>query len=144
MLKDKPISAIFLPGGTPLKAGERVVQSEYAETLKYISQHGEASLYQGPLGDILVDYMKANGGFITRADLVAYRTVERQPIRTDYRGWAMLGPPAPAASGVHIAQMLNILAGYDIAKLGFGSADTVPYPANMLQTDFAQPAAPTG
>src|ERR1700710_2494965 len=82
MLKDKAISAIYLPDGVPLKTAERVVQAEYAETLKHISQHGEAALYQGPLGDILVDYMKANGGFITRADLVAYRTVERQPIRT--------------------------------------------------------------
>src|SRR5258706_11192093 len=126
MLKDKAISAIYLPKGVPLKPGERVVQSEYAETLKYISQHGEASLYQGPLGDILVDYMKANGGFITRQDLVAYRTVERQPIRADYRGWEILGPPPPAASGVHIAQMLNILEGYDIAKLGFGSAEQSP------------------
>src|SRR3984893_7364821 len=77
MLKDKPISAIYLPNGVPLKAGERVMQAEYAETLTTIAQHGEAALYQGPLGDILVDYMKANGGFITRADLVAYRTVER-------------------------------------------------------------------
>ena len=58
MLKDKAISAIYLPKGTPLKAGERVVQSEYAETLRYISQHGEAALYHGPLGDIIVDYMK--------------------------------------------------------------------------------------
>ena len=41
MLKDKAISAIYLPRGTPLKAGERVVQSEYAETLRYISQHGD-------------------------------------------------------------------------------------------------------
>lgn len=95
MLKDKAISAIYLPDGAPLKAGERVVQSEYAETLKSISQHGEAALYQGPLGDILVDYMKANGGFITREDLTAYKTVERQPIRADYRGWEILGPPPP-------------------------------------------------
>ncbi len=58
MLKDKPISAIYLPNGRPLNAGERVVQAEYAETLKYISQHGETALYSGPLGDILVDYMK--------------------------------------------------------------------------------------
>src|ERR1700754_4518673 len=45
MLKDKAISAIYLPNGVPLQAGERVVQSEYAETLTYISQHGEKALY---------------------------------------------------------------------------------------------------
>ena len=71
MLKDEPIAAIYLPDGRPLNAGERVVQSEYAETLKIISQHGEAALYGGPLGDILVDYMKAHGGFVTRHDLTS-------------------------------------------------------------------------
>src|ERR1700723_552970 len=69
MLRDKPISAIYLPNGRPLNAGDRVVQAEYAETLAHISRHGEAALYHGPLGDILVDYMKAHGGFITREDL---------------------------------------------------------------------------
>ncbi len=85
---------------------------------RYISKHGEAALYGGPLGDILVDYMKTHGGFITRDDLTSYKTVERAPIRASYRGWEILGPPPPAASGVHIAQMLNILEGYDIAARG--------------------------
>lgn len=144
MLKDKDISAIYLPNGTPLKVGERVVQSEYAETLTYISQRGEAALYHGPLGDILVDYMKRKGGFITREDLTRYKTVERQPIRADYRGWQILGPPPPAASGVHITQMLNILEGYDIAKLGFGSAETIHYLAEVLKIAFADRAAASG
>src|ERR1700753_1446678 len=82
MLKDKPISAIYRPNGKPLNAGERVVQSEYAETLTHISKHGEAALYGGPLGDILVDYMKARGGFITGDDLPSYRTL-RRPHRAD-------------------------------------------------------------
>ena len=60
MLKDKPISAIYLPNGVPLKPGERVVQAEYAETLAYIAQHGPDALYNGLLGNVLVDYMKAN------------------------------------------------------------------------------------
>ncbi|HWL53836.1 MAG TPA: gamma-glutamyltransferase [Chthoniobacteraceae bacterium] len=144
MRKDKAISAIYLPEGEPLKAGERVVQSEYAETLKYLSQHGEAALYQGPLGDILVDYMKAHGGFITREDLAGYKTIEREPIRCDYRGWQILGPPPPAASGVHIAQMLNILEGYDLAGLGFGSAETIHYLAEVLKIAFADRTAASG
>jgi len=144
MRKDKAISAIYLPNGLPLKAGERVVQSEYAETLTYISQHGEKALYHGPLGDILVDYMKAHGGFITRDDLTSYKTVERAPIRADYRGWEILGPPPPAASGVHIAQMLNILEGFDMAALGFGTADTIHYLAEVLKIAFADRAAASG
>jgi gamma-glutamyltranspeptidase/glutathione hydrolase len=144
MLKDKPIAAIYLPDGKPLSAGARVVQSEYAETLEYISQHGEAALYSGPLGDILVDYMKAHGGFITRPDLTSYKTVERAPIRANYRGWEILGPPPPAASGVHIAQMLNILEGHDIATKGFGTAETIHLLAEVLKIAFADRAAASG
>jgi gamma-glutamyltranspeptidase/glutathione hydrolase len=144
MLKDKAISAIYLPDGKPLNAGDRVVQSEYAETLTYISRHGEPALYHGPLGDILVDYMKAHGGFITCEDLTTYKTVERSPIRADYRGWQILGPPPPAASGVHIAQMLNILEGYDMAALGFGTSETIHYLAEVLKIAFADRAAASG
>src|SRR5260221_1007400 len=88
--------------------------------------------------------MKANGGFIPRQDLTSYKTVERQPIRADYRGWVILGPPPPAASGVHIAQMLNILEGYDIATLGFGTAETIHLLAEVLKIAFADRAAASG
>ena len=144
MLKDKPISAIYLPDGKPLNAGDRVVQAEYAETLTYISQHGAAALYSGPLGDILVDYMKAHGGFLAREDLTSYKTVERAPIRADYRGWEILGPPPPAASGVHITQMLNILEGYDLTAKGFGTAETIHLLAEVLKIAFADRAAASG
>ena len=144
MLKDSAISAIYLPDGTPLNAGDRVVQSEYAETLATIARDGEAALYRGPLGGILVDYMKAHGGFIDREDLTSYKTVERAPIRADYRGWEILGPPPPAASGVHIAQMLNILEGYDIAAMGFGSVGTIHHLAEVLKIAFADRAAASG
>jgi len=144
MRKDKPISAIYLPDGAPLKVGERLVQAEYAETLRYIADHGETALYEGPLGDILADYMEKTGGFIRRNDLTSYKTVERQPIRADYRGWTILGPPPPAASGVHIAQMLNILEGYDIGGLGFGTSETIHYLAEVLKIAFADRAAASG
>jgi gamma-glutamyltranspeptidase / glutathione hydrolase len=144
MRKDSAISAIYLPNGKPLEAGDRVVQAEYAETLSYISRHGEAALYRGPLGDVLVDYMKAHGGFVTREDLTTYKTVERSPVRADYRGWEILGPPPPAASGVHIAQMLNILEGYDITASGFGTAETIHLLAEVLKIAFADRAAASG
>src|SRR6185369_16792227 len=144
MLRDKPISAIYLPNGVPLKPGERVVQAEYAETLTYIAQHGSDALYNGLLGNVLVDYMKAKGGFIAHEDLKTYKTVERQPIRADYRAWQIMGPPPPAASGVHIAEMLNILEGYDIAALGFGTAQTIHYLAEVMKIAFADRAAASG
>jgi gamma-glutamyltranspeptidase/glutathione hydrolase len=66
------------------------------------------------------------------------------PIRGDYRGWEILGPPPPAASGVHIVQMLNILEGYDITAKGFGTADTIHLTAEVLKIAFADRAAASG
>jgi gamma-glutamyltranspeptidase/glutathione hydrolase len=144
MRKDKPIAAIYLPNGEPVRPGERVVQAEYAETLTHISRHGESALYQGPLGDILVDYMTKHGGFIRKEDLTGYHTVERLPIRCDYRGWEILGPPPPAASGVHITEMLNILEGFDLGGSGFGRAETIHLLAEVLKIAFADRAAASG
>lgn len=143
MLKDKPIAARYLPDGKPLPVGTRLVQADYAETLTQIARDGEAALYGGPLGDILADYMKAKGGFISRDDLRAYRSVERAPIKGTYRGFEILGPPPPAASGVHIVQMLNILEDYDIASMGFGTPGTIHLLAEVLKIAFADRAAAT-
>src|SRR5215470_6217766 len=115
----------LLPDGTPLKAGERLVQADYGEALELIVQDGEGALHGGPLGDLLVECMERSGAFISKKDLTDYRIVERQPIRGHYRGFEIVGPPPPAASGVHITQMLNILERYDIAKMGFGTVDTL-------------------
>ena len=144
-LLDDPFAADrLLPDGTPLKAGERLVQGDYAEALTLIAQQGEGALHGGPLGDLLVECMERTGGFISRKDLTDYRVVERAPIRGRYRGWEILGPPPPAASGVHITQMLNILEGYDIAKMGFGTVETLHLLAEVLKIAFADRAEASG
>lgn len=144
LLKDKLAAALLLPNGTPLKAGERLVQGQYAEALTLVSQQGEKALHGGPLGDLLVECMEKTGGFVRRDDLTGYKVEERAPIRGHYRGWEILGPPPPAASGVHIAQMLNILEAYDIAKMGFGTVDTLHLLAEVLKIAFADRAEASG
>jgi len=144
-LLDDPFAADrLLPDGTPLKAGERLVQDDYAEALTLIAQQGESALHGGPLGDLLVECMERTGGFISRKDLTDYRVIERAPIRGRYRGWEILGPPPPAASGVHITQMLNILEGYDIARMGFGTVETLHLLAEVLKIAFADRAEASG
>lgn len=142
--KDKLAAARLLPGGTPLKPGEKLVQGDYAEALTLVSQQGEKALHGGPLGDLLVECMEKAGGFVSRTDLTGYKVAERAPIRGRYRGWEILGPPPPAASGVHITQMLNILEGYDIASLGFGTVDTFHLLAEVLKIAFADRAEASG
>lgn len=143
LARDPGLAAMLLPGGKPLQPGARLVQPDYAESLKLIAAEGPQALYGGRLGKVLADYMAANGGLIGEADLAAYRTETREPIRGSYRGYEIIGPPPPSSSGVHITQMLNILEGYDIGGLGFGSPDAVHLLAEALKIAFADRAVAT-
>jgi gamma-glutamyltranspeptidase/glutathione hydrolase len=134
----------LVPDGTPLKPGEKLVQGDYGEALKLIAKDGEGALHGGPLGDLVVKCMERSGAWVSKRDLTEYRVVERQPIRGHYRGWEIVGPPPPAASGVHITQMLNIMEGYDIGKLGFGTVDTVHLLAEVLKIAFADRGEASG
>ncbi len=144
MARDPAIAAIYLPGEQPIRAGERLVTGDYAETLRSIAREGPDLLYDGGLGGLLAGHMQTHGGYLTKADLKDYRTTDREPVRGTYRGHEIVGPPPPASGPLHIIQMLNILEAYDIAKLGFGSADTVHLLAEVLKIAFADRAAATG
>src|SRR5262245_26689076 len=144
LLQDPFAADRLLPAGTPLKPGTRLVQADYGEALELIAKDGEDALHGGPLGDLLVECMERSGAFISKKDLTSYRVIERQPIRGHYRGFEIVGPPPPAASGVHIAQMLNILAGSDIAKMGFGTVETLHLLAEVLKIAFADRAEASG
>ncbi|MGC2781071.1 MAG: gamma-glutamyltransferase, partial [Bradyrhizobium sp.] len=143
LARDPYLSALFLPGGAPVKAGMRVVQTEYAASLRLIAAHGADALYDGALGAALADYMAKSGGLIDAADLAAYGVIEREPIRGTYRGHEIIGPPPPSSGGVHIVQMLNILEGFDVGALGFGSADGAHLLAETLKIAFADRAVAT-
>jgi gamma-glutamyltranspeptidase/glutathione hydrolase len=142
--RDPTAASVYLPGGTPLAAGAKLANGMYADTLRLIARDGPGALHGGPLGDLVADCIEAGGGFVRRADLLEARVVERQPIVGNYRGWQIVGPPPPSAAGVHITQMLNILEGYDVRGLGFGSPDNVHLLAEVLKIAFADRAAATG
>ncbi|MFM9941115.1 MAG: gamma-glutamyltransferase [Hyphomicrobiaceae bacterium] len=141
--RDPGLAAMFLPGGAPITAGTRLVQRDYAESLRAIARLGASALYDGPLGSALVSFMANNGGIIEQADLAAFKVITREAVRGSYRGYEIFGPPPPASAGVHIVQMLNILEGYDIGGLGFGSADGVHLIAEALRIAFADRAVAT-
>ena len=140
---DAGLSALFLPDGAPLMAGATVVQPAYAETLRAIAREGPAALYDGTLGDSMVDAIAAAGGVLNRDDLRSYRVKERAPVVGNYRGYEIVGPPPPASAGVHIVQMLNLLEAYDIGAMGFGSPDCAHLLAEVLKIAFADRAVAT-
>ncbi|HEU4370491.1 MAG TPA: gamma-glutamyltransferase, partial [Methylomirabilota bacterium] len=119
-----PASArVFLPGGAPLRRGDLLVQADYATTLRAVAAEGPRTLYGGALGARVAEHMAREGGLVTLDDLTSYRTVERAPVRGTYRGVEVAGCPPPTGGGIHLIQMLNLLEGYDVAALGFGTVD---------------------
>ncbi|WP_138469408.1 gamma-glutamyltransferase [Poseidonocella sp. HB161398] len=147
MSADPEISAIFLPGGQPVKAGERIVQADYAESLRLVAKEGAAALHGGALGRALVDRLARDGaeeGLVSLADLEGYVPREREAVFGSYRGHDIAGPPPPASSGVHVAQMLNILEGYDLAAMGFDSAERLHLLAETIRVGFEDRRAASG
>ncbi|HEY4171570.1 MAG TPA: gamma-glutamyltransferase [Rhodopila sp.] len=143
MALDPEIARLYLPNGAPLAVGARLVTRDYAQTLTDIAQYGPNHLYTGPLGRHYANHMAHAGGYITQEDLTTYKTITREPIRGTYRGFEIIGPPPPSSGPLHIVQILNILEGYDIQKMGFGTTETVHLLAEALKIAFADRAAAT-
>ena len=95
------------------------------------------------MGSAIGDGIRKVGGIVSAADIADFATIERAPLRGPYRGYEVLLPPPPASSGVHVLQMLNILEGFDLRGMGFGSADTLHLLAEALKIAFADRAAAT-
>ncbi len=116
-----PASAsIFLNGGRPLQPGDRLIQPDLADTLQQIADGGPRAFYSGRTAEQIAQAVRDAGGVMTAADLSKYRAVERPVVRGTYRGYDIVSMPPPSSGGVVLIEMLNILEGYDLAKLGRG------------------------
>ena len=130
--------AIFYkPDGTPWQKGDRLVQKNLARSLTLIAQQGPDAFYKGNIADEIAGEMAQHGGLINKADLAAYRAVERKPVSGTYRGYEVFSMPPPSSGGIHIVQILNILESFDLAKMGFGSADAMQVMAEAEKYAYA-------
>ncbi len=118
-----PSSArVFLKNGTtPYASGETWCQPDLAATLKRIRDHGRDGFYKGRTARLFVRTMKETGGIITLKDLASYRAVARRAIHGTYRGYDIYAMPPPSSGGIVLAEMLNILEGYDLREIGCNS-----------------------
>ncbi len=108
---------IFQHDGKFLEPGERFVQPDLARTLERIAAD-PADFYHGAMARQIADYLGKNGGLITAADLAAYECKERTPLVAHYHGYEVLTAPPPSSGGIVLTEILNILSGYDLPKLG--------------------------
>ena len=110
--------AIFFKGDEPLHEGDRLVQPDLARTLRRIAQHGPDAFYRGRIAEQIAAAVQQAGGIMTAGDLAHYRAVEREPLHGTYRGKTIVSMPPPSSGGVALVEMLNILEGFELGKLG--------------------------
>ncbi|MBM3976289.1 MAG: gamma-glutamyltransferase [Planctomycetes bacterium] len=110
-----------LDGRAPEK-GELFANPNLARTLELLAAKGRDEFYRGSIAREIDAYMKANGGYLAYEDLAEHRSEWVEPISVDYRGYRVWELP-PNGQGITALEMLNILEGYDLSKLGFGSAE---------------------
>jgi len=135
--RDPAAARIFLhPDGSPLRAGERLLQPQLAATLQAVADNGPDAFYRGRIPEAVEAASKAGGGIITAADFAAYRVTEEKPLTCTYRGHVVMSAPPPSSGGTAICESLNILEGYDLRGFGYHSAQSVHVMAEAFRLAF--------
>ncbi len=133
-------AAQFSKDGVPYEAGDTLKQPDLARTLERIAVQGPAGFYEGDTALAIEKDMLAHGGLITREDLKQYKAIRRAPVTGTYRGYEIVSMPPVSSGGVALIEMLNVLEGYDLAKMGPGSAAEVHVMVESMKRAYADRA----
>ncbi len=111
----------YLVDGRPPKKGEVFRNPNLATTLRKIADGGREEFYQGAVAERIESFVRDAGGFLTRRDLAEHRSEWVEPVSASYRGFDVWELP-PNGQGIAALQILNLLEGFDLRRMGFGSA----------------------
>jgi gamma-glutamyltranspeptidase/glutathione hydrolase len=110
-------------GRTPAK-GDIFKNRALAKTLRLIAEKGRDAFYKGEIADKIDEFMRANGGFLRKADFEKHTSTWVEPVSTSYRGYDVFELP-PNGQGMAALQILNILEGFDLRAMGRNSPETL-------------------
>ena len=128
--------AFLKPDGLPHRPGDIMRQPDLARTLKTIAYGGGRFFYEGDITRRIVRYLDQHGGILTERDFYEHHSDWVDPIRVDYRGYAVHGFP-PNTQGMAALIILSILSHFDLEKLGEGSVDYYHLQAEATKLAFA-------
>ena len=114
----------YQPDGMPKPVGTLLKNPEFAATLRAISDRGASAFYEGVIARDIVATVTGhpgNPGDITLADLAGYRVEVREPVCGAYRVYRICGMGPPSSGGIAVQQMLGMLEGQDLRRLGPGA-----------------------
>lgn len=128
--------AVFFPGGRAPQPGDLFRQPDLARTLREVAEHGAAAFYRGDIARRIGRFFEQHGGLIRYEDLAGYQPQWVEPLSVNYRGYQVYTTP-PNSSGVALLLQLNILQGYDLAKLGHNTPDYLNLIAEVQRVAIA-------
>ena len=128
----------FIDDSTPLK-GQVFKNSDLANTLRTIVKSGKKGFYEGEIAHRIANFVQDQGGFLSYDDLKNHKSEWIEPVSTNYRGFDVWELP-PNGQGIAALQILNLLEGYDIRSMGFGSADYIHHFVEAKKIAFADRA----
>jgi gamma-glutamyltranspeptidase/glutathione hydrolase len=126
------------------KAGDTLYQPELAATLKRIQKNGLAGFYEGETADVIVKEMAHSGGIISKEDLKNYHPKFRKPIEFDYKGHHIISFSPPSSGGILIAQMLQMIAPYNVGSMGLNTEASVGLMVEAQRRAYADRAEHMG
>ena len=129
----------YFINGAPPEKGELFKNLDLANTLKIISNEGRKGFYEGEIANIISTFIQEQGGFLSYEDLKNHRSEWVEPVSTNYRGYDVWELP-PNGQGIAALQILNLLEGFDIKSMGFGSAEYIHHLVEAKKIAFADRA----
>ena len=126
------------------KAGDTLIQTDLANTLKRIQQNGWAGFYEGETAELIVKEMQFSKGIISKEDLKNYTPKYRTPLEFDYRGHHLISFSPPSSGGILIAQMLQMIQPFDVQKMGANSPEAVSLMVESQRRAYADRAEHMG
>ncbi|MEF2094460.1 gamma-glutamyltransferase [Bacillus sp. CFBP9009] len=132
---------VFVPNGKPLEEGDTLVQPNLAKTLKLIKKQGSNVFYKGEIGEALTKEVQKRDGTMTTEDLENYVVKEREPIKSEYRGFEVVGAASPSSGSLTVQQILELMEGYDVQKMGANSPEYLHHLTEAMHLAFADRAA---
>lgn len=136
--------AFLKDGNNIYQPGELWKQPDLAATLRRIQKDGRDGFYKGKTAKLIAKFMKKHGGLITKEDLADYQPTEQPPIKGMYKGYEVYGMPPPSSGGVAVVEMLNILEGFNLGKMGHNSALYLHVLTEAMRRAFADRAEHLG
>ena len=104
--------------------GQIFTNPDLARTYEQLAKGGRDAYYKGAVAQTIDRYFKRIGGDLRYADFAAHSGDWVDPVGVNYRGYDVYELP-PNTQGVAALQMLKMLEGFDLKKMGRGSADAL-------------------